>query len=424
MKKAFVFLIVIALSLPALADYHYASHTGSNTFPYTSWETAADSIQKAINAGTAGDTIYVGAGTWNAPAYILNDDLAMIGISMDSTTLIRTGPRAQIVFPGNRTLLEKFTFTGASVAVYPIYKTDIVIQNCTFRNLGGGIVGVFTGKIENNLFFNNGDAIDATFDACSLLVKNNTITGCTEAGIMANDGSWTVVNNLFHHNDAPNFVLMLNFHRAQDTAYVANNLFYRNQANQGHLGPSNLAIVGSTTVNNTFIGPEVFTWQRAIAFFDHSNRPASGSVNNAFSDYYAAFSAEGDPSQIYVSYNDFWDVNRVGLGGIVHLLEGNLYSSPMFADSTDFYLQAFSPLIDAGDPNILDVDGTRSDIGYLGGPGGCSYVYLDLAPKIPDSLTVRVDSGTIVMNWHYNTEADFNRYQIFRDSVSGFTPLR
>ncbi len=39
-------------------------------------------------------------------------------------------------------------------------------------------------------------------------------------------------------------------------------------------------------------------------------------------------------------------------------------------DSMDFHLQMFSPLIDAGDPNILDLDGSRSDIGLFGGPYG------------------------------------------------------
>ena len=94
----------------------------------------------------------------------------------------------------------------------------------------------------------------------------------------------------------------------------------------------------------------------------------------------------------------------------------------MNPDSGDFRLQAYSPLIDAGDPNILDADGTRSDIGAYGGPGGCSYVYLDLAPEIPDSISALRDSASIILNWKMNSEADFNRYQIFRDTIAGFSP--
>ncbi len=97
-----------------------------------------------------------------------------------------------------------------------------------------------------------------------------------------------------------------------------------------------------------------------------------------------------------------------------------MYANP---DSFDVHLQAYSPLIDAGDPNILDVDGTRSDIGCYGGPGGCSYIYLDLAPQIPDSISGRVDSSNIIsLTWRRNYEADFNRYQVFRDTFPGFSP--
>ena len=38
--------------------------------------------------------------------------------------------------------------------------------------------------------------------------------------------------------------------------------------------------------------------------------------------------------------------------------------------SADYDLLTGSPLIDAGDPSILDADGTTSDIGWTGGPGG------------------------------------------------------
>jgi hypothetical protein len=94
----------------------------------------------------------------------------------------------------------------------------------------------------------------------------------------------------------------------------------------------------------------------------------------------------------------------------------------MYAGEEDYHLQAFSPLIDTGDPNILDVDGTRSDIGVYGGPGGSSYQYLDLPPLVPDSLLAVVIGDTILISWRYNYEADFNRYQLHRETYSGFTP--
>ncbi len=55
--------------------------------------------------------------------------------------------------------------------------------------------------------------------------------------------------------------------------------------------------------------------------------------------------------------------------------DGNISVDPEFLDTTDpdpinwdLHLTTSSPLIDAGDPNILDPDGSPSDIGIYGGP--------------------------------------------------------
>ncbi|RME49773.1 MAG: hypothetical protein D6795_11205, partial [Deltaproteobacteria bacterium] len=57
--------------------------------------------------------------------------------------------------------------------------------------------------------------------------------------------------------------------------------------------------------------------------------------------------------------------------------DGNISVDPRFVDTTgddplawDLHLSSDSPLIDAGDPALLDPDGSRSDIGAYGGPGG------------------------------------------------------
>jgi hypothetical protein len=49
---------------------------------------------------------------------------------------------------------------------------------------------------------------------------------------------------------------------------------------------------------------------------------------------------------------------------------GNLGVTPMFADPAtgDFHLQNVSQCINAGDPTMLDTDGTRADMGMFGGP--------------------------------------------------------
>ncbi len=103
--------------------------------------------------------------------------------------------------------------------------------------------------------------------------------------------------------------------------------------------------------------------------------------------------------------------------GFIHV--DPMYNNP---DSGDFRLQAYSSLIDAGDPEILDYDGSRSDIGALGGPGGYFYEYQDMPPRTPDSLRSIISSDSLIISWRQNTEADFWRYIVNRDTLSNFTP--
>jgi fibronectin type 3 domain-containing protein len=70
--------------------------------------------------------------------------------------------------------------------------------------------------------------------------------------------------------------------------------------------------------------------------------------------------------------------------------------------------------------HILDVDGSRSDIGMFGGPLGQKYTYLDLAPRPPRNLTATLDSGLVLLKWNKNTEADLYRYRVYRDTVPNF----
>ena len=85
------------------------------------------------------------------------------------------------------------------------------------------------------------------------------------------------------------------------------------------------------------------------------------------------------------------------------------------ADTGNYQLQMFSPLIDAGDPVIFDLDGSRSDIGLYGGPFGRSYQYIDYPPLPPGEITGIVDENQVTLNWPMNSEADFSHYQVLRE---------
>ncbi len=85
MRKLILFfsLLIVNYSL-SIASVRYVSHTGTSTPPYTSWQTAADSIQKCVDYSTAGDTIYVANRVYKEKIIIQDKFLTLIGSSWDS----------------------------------------------------------------------------------------------------------------------------------------------------------------------------------------------------------------------------------------------------------------------------------------------------------------------------------------------------
>ena len=81
----------------------------------------------------------------------------------------------------------------------------------------------------------------------------------------------------------------------------------------------------------------------------------------------------------WVSYTNAWGNDGTDWTGVPDPTgaSGNLSVDPLWTDLSpfdpadwDLHLQPGSPLIDAGDPSLADPDGTTSDIGPHGGPGG------------------------------------------------------
>jgi hypothetical protein len=78
----------------------------------------------------------------------------------------------------------------------------------------------------------------------------------------------------------------------------------------------------------------------------------------------------GLSESVRISYNDVWG-NSAGEYRDMDELTGtggNISLDPAFVDSLDFHLASDSPCRDAGNPAVLDLDGTASDMGIYGGP--------------------------------------------------------
>jgi|GEM_PF-4134953 len=143
-----------------------------------------------------------------------------------------------------------------------------------------------------------------------------------------------------------------------------------------------LAIINADIANNTF--GEVLEWAGIFAsegFFELVNTTFANNSWSANSNMADLAQVSGPATDATIEY-----VNVVASGAGESFVS-NADSAPITAVSLtlddpqytdegagDYSLSAGSPLIDAGDPSILDFDGTTSDLGAYGGPGGATWL--------------------------------------------------
>ena len=422
------------------AAIRYVSKTGSSIPPYTTWETAADSIQKCINISVFGDTIYVANGVYEEQVVMI-PGLALIGSGTDSCIVdsrsfsitnnrtitmldsclvkgfyIRTSNNFDygrgIYSEGQTGLITENKFSNTNHGV-DLYNSNIAIYKNHFFNIRFGI-GVTNSNsiVRKNLISMNvegvyGIQVDGFTSNYTPIIDSNDIENVYDTGIHKFFGSRPFIkNNNIHVKYDTGINLM-----QSDTTKVFNNSIY----NVGYAGIDSYSNMKLLLYNNYIQGKP--------SAFGIKVGPNSEVKNNVVTNSGTGIGKYGtqDPE---VKYNNSWN-NNLNYEGIIADTT-NLTVDPMVVnvDTTqgdlDFHLQMFSPLIDAGDPTILDRDGSRSDIGLYGGPYGESYIYVDLPPRTPVNLTANVDS-LIKINWNRNTEADFNQYNVYRDTVYNFT---
>jgi len=397
----------------ASATVRYVSHSGSNTPPYTSWETAADSIMSAINISVFGDTIYVANGAYEEEVVMIAG-LSLIGAGTDSCIIdTRSFTNPHAVGVNSNCLLKNF---------------KIIVQNSP-QSIGTGVVIENSNSIiEYNEILNAG-SFGIRCDNTNSIIRHNRILYCNR-GIFVEFNQPTIDSNYFYVELQGGWGI--NPTLGSDPIIRGNTIVLNNSLS-GIFGYHSGFNYGATIQNNLFYSlqsdwvidaeqMESIINNVVYGNFDRGilRNPIGITKNNTITGGDVGITIlSGSPTDV-VQYNNVWG-NEVNYYN--HTPDStNISIDPMFVneDSMDFHLQMFSPLIDAGDPNILDIDGSRSDIGLWGGPYGEIYTYRDLAPKPPSNLTAEYDSGLVLLRWNRNTEADFSHYRVYRDTVANF----
>ncbi len=433
MSKLAIIIVLLFCPIYALADTHYASKIGSDTYPYSSWGTAARVIQNGINASSYGDTVRVGSGSyWENLSLI--PGIVLIGAGMDSCTLNPFGvSEGQTMMRGaDSSIIEGFHLLGR----YPTYNCYGIlsdndnsmalkaIRNNKITDFWGGITlaGTVNTEISNNIFLDNYSGIYPIFGARGV-ITNNTFTNHSNAIAM-----WASAGPTIRKNVIINTTDKAIYGDFTDSMFFENNLVvvgkYYGIALDSYGGFKKAPIRNNTLIGDTTgIGGGYFP--QVIGIEDFSNEIKNNIISKG---YYgiATSSYHGHSSNPQVSYNDLWNntTNYCTANGssIDTSLGGNIYLDPMFVGVDDYHLQYASPCIDAGDPNIKDPDSTRSDIGFYGGTYGETYSYIDYPPKPPDSLSAVSESTIIILTWKPNTESDLSYYLVYKDTIVGFIP--
>jgi hypothetical protein len=427
MKKTLLFILLFKLLIFnfSFSNTHYVSKTGSSTSPYTSWETAADSIQKGIDATSYGDTIRVGPGTYYETVVMI-PGIALIGAGMDSSIINGnvpgSNPPDRIVQGADSGVVEGFQVIGRganSDGGVGIYSTlHIYLKKINNNKVTTCRTGIFAdGRvISNNISSNNFVGI-GTAPTGDGLIFNNTITH-NVAGINLFYGSYyRIIKNIIAYTTVDNPI----GDYIMDSLLLQNNLItdMTTEFNFSAIYLSNGGSSKARIINNTISVDKKYG---GISITDID----AEAKNNIIGNTSGGLKASGSSSYVSGSYNDLWNntENYVASSGAVidTSLGGNIYSDPMFVGNGDYHLQKYSPCIDAGDPSIKDPDSSRSDMGCYGGLYGETYTYLDLPPKAPDSLNASFDSVSITLTWKPNTEADLFHYLVYKDTVFNFIP--
>jgi len=248
----------------------------------------------------------------------------------------------------------------------------------------GAVLSIFDCRILNNSWdgitlYRSDPEVEGS--APSAIIVGNSI-GCTTDCVHPNgrgvgigitwDSEAVVVNNVVHNY----WKGIGSFGESQAT--VTNNIV-RDQVGWGVIvsSDSTMDLVNNVITHNGTTG---------LAAWDSS---ASGRfINNVVTDNgWSSDEWVGKKTGVWLNsdkvefaYNDVWgnDEEDVCFGGYPGSTpctaidfvgeDGNLSVDPGFADEGDYVLEANSTLIDAGDPDILDTDGSVSDMGAHGGP--------------------------------------------------------
>ncbi|MCA9305757.1 MAG: hypothetical protein R3B46_03185 [Phycisphaerales bacterium] len=337
-------------------------------------------VQEAINAATAGDTILLGSGVVYEHGITVSKPLTIRGQGMDSTTIDgeELGLVLNVANTADGTMLEDFTvtrglLTGAtnSGGLFVRERINVSMRRVRFvDNTGsvGGAVGVIGNDQSTTTLYG---------ESCEFLDNTADARGGALAVATGNGADITLINCLFRGNQSLNDGAAVHTTRAGNNVSMINCTFAENNATQS------TAIVIATLGGGIEMANCVVVGTPGTTTIIRSGS-STGTVQNTL------FAPD-------VSFSTFTD------GG------GNIVAMPIFEDAAngDYRLAAGSPGIDAAgagayfafNTSELDLSGVSRFYDDPGTPntGSGPLEYLDMGAyeyRIPTAGPItNIDTG-------------------------------
>ncbi|MDF7826419.1 protein kinase [Pontiellaceae bacterium B12227] len=164
-------------------DTHFVDVNNTNQAPpYLSWETAANTIEQAVEAAAPGDTILINDGTYSVRK--------TLGINKAVSLQSRNGPEHTILDAGQRCRIFRipasngpcnirgFTLTGGyshgGAGIWISGSEPVTVEDCIItgnRSFGGGAGGIA-------IFTKGSESFDVTIRHCIITNNQSTTDGC------------------------------------------------------------------------------------------------------------------------------------------------------------------------------------------------------------------------------------------------------
>ncbi len=379
LNRIFLFTMMLAcfagFSVQAQAGILFVDASNSSgTATGASWATAYTSIQDAVNAASAGDEIWVAAGTYTGTGdYVVEmaEGVDLYGgfsgtetqleqRNWVSNTVILDGNHERRVLLGAEdAILDGFTITrgnsfgkGGGMYIEGELLNEVLmsIVNCTFsdnHSMNGGAIYNYYGNIEiTNCAFTQNGALQG--GAVYNINSEPAITGCTFIGNLSsnyggavyNISTWAIFSDCYFIDNSVGYINAskgggLYSKYSRDT--FTNCVFRNNETDGFGGGLYSLGSYGLTVVNCSFSGNQAGDqgggiWSDGSPVIKNSilwGNSADNSGNEIYDEYSAA-------AITYSCLNGLFPGT------------GNLNTNPDFASQTDLRLQEGSPCIDTG----------------------------------------------------------------------------